>query len=127
MENNIFEIATKQKFRFEFRGVISVEDLWDLKLEQLDEIYKNLSAEIKKASEESLLKTRTRDQEIVETKIEIVKYIVNVKLKELEEKNQAIAKRKQKQKIMEILNEKENQDLKNKSSEELRAMLNDLE
>lgn len=127
MENNLFEVATKQKFRFEFRGLISVEDLWDLKLEQLDEIYKNLSSQLKKASEESLLKTRSKDQELVESKIEIVKYIVSAKLKELETKTQAKAKREQKQKIMEILNEKESQELKNKSQEELKAILKELE
>jgi len=127
MENNIFEVATKQKFRFEFRGLISVEDLWDLKLEQLDEIYKNLSAEIKKASEESLLNARTKDQEVIETKIEIIKHIVSVKLKDLEYKKQAIEKRKQKQQIMEILSEKENQDLKNKTYDELKAMLDNLD
>ena len=78
----LFEVATRNKFRFAFKGMISVEDLWDLKVEQLDVVYKNLMEEIKKASEESLLKTKSKDQEELEVKINIVKYIVEVKLEE---------------------------------------------
>lgn len=123
---NLFEVATRNKFRFTFRGMVSVEDLWDLNLEQLDEIYKSLSAEKKKANEESLLKTKTREQEILEIKIEIVKHIVEIKLEEIDNRQQAKVNREQRQRILEILNEKESQDLKNKSPEELKAMLENL-
>ena len=126
MEKNLFEIAVRDKFRFAFRGMISVEDLWDLKLEQLDEVYKNLMIEIKKANEESLLKSKTKDQTALEMKVDIVKHIVNYKIKETETKEQEIKRKAQKQKILEILNEKENQDLQNMSVEELKEMLNNI-
>ena len=126
MEKNLFEIAVRNKFRFAFRGMISVEDLWDLKLEQLDEVYKNLMTEMKKANEESLLKSKTKDQTVLEMKVDIVKYIVNYKLKETETKEQEIKRKAQKQKILEILNEKEDQNLKNMSVEELKEMLNNI-
>lgn len=84
---NVFEMATRNKFRFEFRGLISVEDLWDLKLEQLDEVYKTLTTDMKKANEESLLKIKTKDQKEVELKIKIVKYIVELRLAEIENRN----------------------------------------
>lgn len=35
---NIFEAATRYKYRFPFKGMISVEDLWDLKLQDLDSV-----------------------------------------------------------------------------------------
>lgn len=124
---NLFITAIRNKFRFEYRGIISVEDLWDLKVEALDDIYRNLSSQIKKANEESLLKSKTKEQEVIELKMQIVKYIVEEKLKEAENRRQAKARKEQKQKIMEILNEKEDQDLKNKSAEELKAMLEDLD
>lgn len=126
MEKNLFEIAVRDKFRFAFRGMISVEDLWDLKLEQLDEVYKNLMTEMKEANEESLLKSKTKDQTALEMKIDIVKHIVDYKIKETESKEQEIKRKAQKQKILEILNEKENQDLKNMSVEELKEMLNNI-
>ncbi|MCE4883888.1 hypothetical protein LW316_10150 [Clostridioides difficile] len=124
---NIFEIATRNKFRFAFRGLISVEDLWDLRLEQLDEVYKTLTTEMKKANEESLLKIKTKDQKDVELKIKIVKYIVELKLIEAENRNKEKKKKEQKQQILELINKKENQELENKSIEELNSMINDLE
>ena len=126
MEKNLFEIAVRDKFRFAFRGIISVEDLWDLKLEQLDEVYKNLMIEIKKANEESLLKSKTKDQTVLENKVDIVKYIVNSKLEEIKTREEESKKRMQKQKILEVLNEKENQSLQNMSVEELKEMLNNI-
>ncbi|MDO0213526.1 hypothetical protein KLN56_10775 [Clostridioides difficile] len=124
---NIFEIATRNKFRFAFRGLISVEDLWDLRLEQLDEVYKTLTTEMKKANEESLLKIKTKDQKDVELKIKIVKYVVELKLIEVENRNKEKKKKEQKQQILELINKKKNQELENKSIEELNSMINDLE
>ncbi|CCL12219.1 TPA: hypothetical protein SHW33_002872 [Clostridioides difficile] len=124
---NVFEMATRNKFRFEFRGLISVEDLWDLKLEQLDEVYKTLTTDMKKANEESLLKIKTKDQKEVELKIKIVKYIVELRLAEIENRNKEKKKKEQKQHILELINKKENQELENKSIEELKSMINSLE
>lgn len=124
---NVFEMATRNKFRFEFRGLISVEDLWDLKLEQLDEVYKTLTTDMKKANEESLLKIKTKDQKEVELKIKIVKYIVELRLAEIENRNKEKKKKEQKQYILELINKKENQELENKSIEELKSMVNSLE
>ncbi|HBF1879711.1 hypothetical protein JY816_05770 [Clostridioides difficile] len=124
---NVFEMATRNKFRFEFRGLISVEDLWDLKLEQLDEVYKTLTTDMKKANEESLLKIKTKDQKELELKIKIVKYIVELRLAEIENRNKEKKKKEQKQYILELINKKENQELENKSIEELKSMVDSLE
>ena len=58
---NIFEMATRNKFRFPYKGLISVEDLWDLSHVQLDSIYKNLNKEIKQTQEESLLSAKNSE------------------------------------------------------------------
>jgi len=57
----MFEKAARLKLRFNFKGILSVEDLWDLSLESLDLIYKNLSAEAKKSKEVSLLEIKTKE------------------------------------------------------------------
>ena len=124
----MFEIATKKKFRFPFRGMISTEDLYDLSLTDLDAIYKTLNAQKKaKADEDSLLSTKTNEDIELNLKIDIVKHIVSVKLEEKAAKDAERAKRVQKQKIMSILAEKEDEALYGKSIEELQKMLGDLD
>ena len=124
--NKMFEVAVRNKFRFPFKGVISVEDLWDLSVQQLDGIFKTLKSQEKKAQEESLLDTRTPEDEALKTKIDIIRYIVTVKLDEAKQAEHAKENRDQKQKILGILTEKQDADLRSKTPEELQAMLNQL-
>ena len=95
-KNEMFVTATRNKFRFPFRGQISVEDLWDLSVENLDSVYKTLNSQVKKAKEESLLNTKSREDEIIEMQIEIVKYIVSVKQDESAKKVAAKEKKARK-------------------------------
>lgn len=124
--NKMFEVAVRNKSRFPFKGVISVEDLWDLSVQQLDGIFKMLKSQEKKAQEESLLDTRTPEDEVLKTKIDIIRHIVTVKLDEAKQAERAKENRDQKQKILGILAEKQDADLRNKTPEELQAMLNQL-
>ena len=120
---NIFEAATKGKYRFPFKGMISVEDLWDLKLQDLDSVFKSLNKQKKQNDEESLLQVKTaEDQELV-NKIQIVKYIVKFKQEEIEERLQAKDKKEYNQKLLELIERKQNEELAGKSIEELQAML----
>lgn len=124
--NKMFEIAVRNKFRFPFKGAISVEDLWDLSVQQLDSIFKTLKSQEQKAQEESLLDTRTPEDEVLKIKIDIIRHIVAVKLEEANQAERAKETRDQKQKILGILAEKQDEDLRNKTPEELRAMLEQL-
>lgn len=122
-----FEAATRLKLRFSFKGLITVEDLWDLQLEHLDAIYKTLNKEAKLVNEESLLETKTKKNEELDLKIDIVKHVVEVKLEEKNKKLKEKELKEQKQKILEVLSDKENKALETKSPEELKAMLEELE
>lgn len=124
--NKMFEVAVRNKFRFPFKGSISVEDLWDLSVWQLDGIFKMLKSQEQKAQEESLLDTRTPEDEALKTKIDIIRYIVGVKLDEAKQAERAKENHDQKQKILGILAEKQDADLRSKTPEELQAMLNQL-
>ena len=123
---NIFEYATRNKIRFPFKGMISVEDLWDLSLVNLDSIYKMLNKQVKQSEEESLLNTKTNVDTELEVQIAIVKYIVSVKLEEQNAREQAAAKKAQKQKIMAIIASKEDEALHNSSVDDLKKMLDEL-
>ena len=119
---NLFEMATRKKFRFPFRGQISVEDLWDLSVQNLDTVFKALNAESKQVKEESLLATKSTEDAILDAKIAIVKHIVNVKLAEAEQRTNENAKREQKRRLLELIANKEDEALQGKSIEELKAM-----
>ena len=126
-EMNMFEVAVRSKFRFPFRGQVSVEDLFDLSVDDLDSVFKILNSQVKQAKEESLLTKKSAEDEILDFKIDIVKYIVNSKLLAKEAAQMVAEKRAQKQKIQGILYAKQNQELENKSTEELEKMLAELE
>ena len=123
---NIFEFAIRNKLRFPFKGLISVEDLWDLNVRELDNIFKTLNAQVKKSQEESLLTTKSKEDEVLSVQIEIVKYIVETKLIEAEAIKQSRELKEKKQKIMELISAKQDEDLHNKSVDELQAMLAEL-
>lgn len=122
----MFEYATRNKVRFPFKGLISVEDLWDLTLTNLDSIYKTLNKQVKQSEEESLLDTKTTVDKELDVQIAIVKHIVAVKLAEQEEREKASAKKAQKQKIMAIIASKQDEALQNSSVEDLQKMLDEL-
>ena len=87
----IFEFAARNKIRFPYKGLITVEDLWDLSLTNLDSIYKTLNKQVKQSEEESLLNTKASVDTELEVQIAIVKHIVSVKLAEKEAAEKASA------------------------------------
>lgn len=128
MENiNIFEVATRNKIRFNYKGLITTEDLWDLSLSELDSIFGKLKAQEKEINnQESLLDNNYNKNTILTIKLEIVKYIFSVK--KLEEDNNKLEKENKlkKQKIMEILKSKQDENLKSLTVEELQKMLDNM-
>lgn len=123
---NMFEVATRSKMRFPYKGQISVEDIWDLSLPALDSVFKALNSQMKQVKEESLLSTKSKADETLELQIQIVKYIVSVKLAEKEKREKAAEKSAQRQKIMEIMAKKKDESLESASMEDLQKMLAEL-
>lgn len=125
-EKNIFEIATREKYRFFYKGSLSVEDLWVLSVTELDSIFKELNSRLKEAQEESLLDIKSKKDAEIEIRIEIVKHIVKVKLDEAKSKEDEKLNKLKKQRLLELIASKKDADLNNKSVEELQKMLNEL-
>ena len=125
--SNMFEKAVKGKYLFPYKGQIAVEDLYDLPLGALDTVFKTLNAEVKKTDEESLLQTKSEEDDILSTKIEIVKYIFNEKLEEKKNRQEAAERKEKKQKIMQIIATKQDEALRNASVEDLQKMLDELD
>ena len=124
--SDVFKNATKKKYRFNYRGICTVEDLWDLSVKDLDAIYKSMKKQEKDNNGESLLVTKTKEDKVLAEKIEIVTEIVKDKLEEIDKQKTAAANRAEKMKILEIIADKENAELKEKSIDDLKAMLENL-
>ena len=123
---NMFEYATRNKVRFPFKGQISVEDLWDLRTDDLDTVFKTLDRQVKQSKEESLLTTKTAEDTALDIQIAIVKHIFDIKMQEANARLLDKERKAQKQKIMAILANKQEQELQNKSVDELQKMLEEI-
>ena len=124
--NELFINATRNNYQFPFRGMINVIDLWDLSLTNLDSVFKTLNAEAKKSEEESLLNTKSKEDEEVSNKIEIVKYIVSVKLDEKKKREDAKKDAEMRQRLLEIKAKRLDAALENMSDEDLDKALAEL-
>ena len=126
--DNMWIEALKNKYRFEFKGLINVEDLFDLKLEDLDYIYKNLKKDENDLQVDSLLDANKNPlKKEIEHKINIVKAIFEMKEQEIENAKIAMANKAQRDKILAIIENKQDQELSEKSIEELRKIYDSLE
>lgn len=123
---NIFEMAARNKYRFPYKGMISVEDLWDLNQTQLDSIYKALNKEVKANQEDSLMFSQTQTDLDLQAKIEIVRHIYTTKEQDAARRAAAAENAEKKRRILEILEQKQEDSLKNKSEDELLKMLNEI-
>lgn len=122
---NIYAKALKRKVRFQYKGLLSAEDLFDLTFEELDVLYKQLGEKLKTLSGDSLLTKENSEIEELRLQLALVKDVFEIKdadRKALEEK---LAKSEKKQQILSIINEKKNAELYDKSIEELEDMLDD--
>lgn len=127
MSKNMFEVATRTKMRFPFKGMISVEDLWDLSVQNLDKVFKALNSQRKEAQEESLLNVKSSEDEVLDTQIAIVKYIVGIKLEEKAAREKALENKEKRQKIMALMAKKDDEAMENMSKEELQKLLDELD
>ena len=124
-----FERASRLKIRFATTlGTISPEDLWDLPLTSgrsvsLDDIARSLHAELKASTEVSFVLKATEADEKLQLGFDIVKHIIDIILAEREVAATAAAKKAEKQKLLGLIAEKQEGALKEKSVEELQAMV----
>jgi hypothetical protein len=125
-QSKIFEIASRNKFRFSYKGLITVEDLWDLNVRELDDIFRTLNAILRSEKEsESLIAPKSISNDL-ETKVEIIRYIVATKISEAEESEHLLEIKQKKQKIMDLIEKKKEDGLESKTEEELYEMLNNM-
>lgn len=128
---NLFEIAAREAFRFQSsKGLITTEQLWDLPLQSksgfdLDSVAKGINAQIKTMAEESFVPTvRTNPlRAVLEQQLEIIKHIIGVKHAEAEAKVQAASRKAEREKLLAMLEKKQDAALEGMSVEDIKARL----
>lgn len=119
----MFKKASKLKLRFATtKGHVTTEDLWDLPLTNLDDLVKDLNKAVKEGGEESFITKRSRVSTILDLKFSIIKQIIKDKLEEAERKENETANKTKKDKILEIIEDKENEGLRDESIATLKKM-----
>ena len=132
-EINIFEAATRCKLRFASnKGLLTVEQLWELPLtngiESLDNIAKNLYRELKDNEIESFVVKKSTNVAITQLQLrfDIVKYIIDCRIKKISNDEKFKIQTEKKHKIMEIINQKQDKELLETSIEDLQKMIDDI-
>jgi len=123
---DIFEQATRNRLRFSYKGSVSVEDLWDLGVQDLDKIFKALNKSLKAAEGESLLGTKNKADTEIDLQIAIIRHIVEAKLAEMAAREAEADRRVKRQKILRIMSTKQDEALQSRSIEDLTKMLEEL-
>jgi hypothetical protein cdifQCD-6_20935 len=124
---NLFEKASKMKLRFSTtKGVLSTEDLWDLSLESLDKIAKNLYKQIKESEEISFISEKSSEDTLASMKLEIVKFVITFKMDEAKEKKLRAEKLSLKKRIADEIAKKKDNKISEMSIEELEKVYNEL-
>jgi len=121
---DVFMNATRKKYRFSTaKGNLTTEQLWDLPLESLDEIWQKINATIEDASRTSLLSVRSNKNVELTEKAEVVKAIVEYKLAAAEKADRARQTKAEKERILNIIAAKQEQELASMSIDELKKRL----
>lgn len=122
----MFDQATRLKLRFESnKGLLSVEQVWDLNLTALNEMAKGLNRQVKAAQtdEEDFIGTKSNVDSELQLRFDVVKHIIGVKLKERDDTKDAAERKASNQAILELIQRKKQQELEGLSIEELEKRL----
>lgn len=135
--NDMFIAASRNNFTYPSRkgGTLNTSDLWTLPLKgssashtSLNSVAVDLSKAIRNAGEESFFTSTpvTRELRDNRLKLEIVKYVGEIKQMEIAKAKESRDEKAQIQKILVALENKENENLNNMSIENLQKALAEL-
>lgn len=126
MTEKLFEKAIRTKVRFAYKGLVSVEDLWDIPLAGLDSMYGVEMAHQKAQSTDSLLQKATKESEARQLRIDILEYVVKTKLAEDEARKSLVENKMKKDKLAGIIAKKKDANLEDMSIEDLEKAMAEL-
>lgn len=122
MEN--YKLATQQKLRFQTnKGLLSVEQLWDLSLTDLDALAVSLEEEYKQSGKKSFLVVKSVKDKTAKLRFDIVLDVLTSKVEEHQALTEAKEVKEHNEKILTLIAEKKDESLKGKSVKELEKLL----
>lgn len=123
---NIYKEASRTQLRVSTsQGLLSVEQLWDLNLNKLSTIIKSVKKLIKTDNDDDLSfldETKTIDRKM-ELTFEVLKDIYTTKKFELDAERKSVSDKEHNEAILKLIKSKQDQELSNKSVDELMSML----
>lgn len=121
---NIYKQASMLALRIETnKGSLSVEQLWTLKLIELDQLAVFLEESMERSSTKSFLKATTKANQLAKLKFDIVLDVLTSKKEAQEAASTAAEKKAHNDKILALIAQKEEGKLQEMSVEELTALL----
>lgn len=119
-----FKLASQQKLRVTTtRGSLSVEQLWDLSLSELDTLAVSLEQDYNESGKKSFLVKRSVKDKKAKLGFDIVLDILQTKSDELNAATEAKEIKEHNTKILTLIAEKNDESLKGKSIKQLEGML----
>lgn len=130
---NVFEVASRKAFHFTSnKGELTTEQLWSLPLSAANQFDLNnvaiaLNNSLKGFEESFVAVKATPGKADLETKLEIVKYIISVRQEEAAKRAEAAEKAAKREKLLQALANKQDEAVKAMSQEDILKQLAELE
>jgi hypothetical protein len=120
----MYKKSSKQKLRIiTAKGLLSVEQLWDLTLQELDECAIVLQDLHKKSGKKSFLEAKSPKDATLKLKLDIVVDVLTSKVEIANTATKSADTKAHNQKILGLIARKQEGELEGKSVEELQGML----
>lgn len=119
---DIYKQANRLGLRFNTnRGVLATEQLFQLSLSDLDALA--VSLEVSQAGKKSFIRETSQGDEIAKLKFDVALDVLNTIMKEQKDAREMLQNKRKNEKILALIAEKKDGALKEKTVEELEAML----
>lgn len=125
---DVFKLGVRKKIRFaSAKGLLTMEDLFELPLTtgatNLNSMARERAQLIRENSQDNFVANATTGNAQVNLELEILKEVITIRVKENKSKVKSAERAKQRTLILDIIDEKQNEELKNNSIKELKKML----
>jgi hypothetical protein len=126
---DIFEYATRNAVRFDFKGVQTTEELWKLNPAGLNTLYGQLCELEDSGKKKSLINSPrvTKESTELSIKIAIVKHIFETKDAEAKAREKRESLRQERARLTDLLTRKQNEAEEGLSPDEIKAKLAELD